>query len=170
MQYTISIEVMDSLGEGSVTVTKAADGTVTIKPAAPGGASIDGHGGGGSPLPVEVEAMVVRHEANGHPGTRSRELAHALVDRGWVAKAGPKYLRFIYTGSERKVTLYANSRDIMTRNLPEFVQMLPGAIPAKNEVRFRYAGDNFEEALDAAEFLKSHGDSVDPEPEGDEAE
>src|SRR5687768_2285565 len=95
----------------TMTITTNSDGSVSVVTTALGtsvGPSV-------VDFAPEVEDMIQRHEANGFAGTRSRELATELVGRGWAAKAGPKYLRYIYAGSKNKVTLYANSRDIMSR-------------------------------------------------------
>jgi hypothetical protein len=137
--------------EGTITVTDP-DGSVTTitgtaNPAAPVPPADDA-------FPAEVEDMVGRHEKNGHAGTRSRQLTRELIKRGWSAKAGPKYLRFVYAGDGGKVTLYANSRDIMTRHNREFAEAQPGAIPTANEVRWRYVTDEeFEVSLSAADSL-----------------
>jgi len=75
---------------------------------------------------------------------------------GWEAKAGPKYLRFIHRSDDGRATLYANSRDLMTRERRDYAARIPGAIPKKNEIRWRYYGDNLGAALEAAGCLANH--------------
>lgn len=127
------------------------DGTVTTITASASlsEAAVNGTTPVGAPLPEEVEEMIGRHEKNGVKGTRSRELVQALVERGWTPKAGPKYLRFIYQGDKGKVTLYANSRDLITRENEQYAKGLPGAKPTASGVRFDYIAD-FDTAVDAA--------------------
>lgn len=163
MASTFSIN-LGALAPGSVTITKFTNGDITIKGL--GDAAVTGTATTG--LPVEVEAMVARHEANGHPGSRSRELAQSLIERGWVAKAGPKYLRFIFTGTEHKVTLYANSRDVMVREPRLIALAIKDAVEHKNEVRWQYVTDSqFDAALAAADVLTKYADAV-MEPDGDD--
>jgi hypothetical protein len=148
--------------EGTINVT-APDGTVTTITGTANFATtaITGATTTAVVLSDEVEAMVQRHEKNGVKGTRSRDLTEALITRGWTAKAGPKYLRFIHTGSQGKVTLYANSRDLMTREHRTYADTLPKALKEKNETRWRYTSEDFGDAVAAADALMAYVDIAD---------
>jgi hypothetical protein len=102
-----------------------------------------------------AEPMVIRHEKNGRKGTRSREMAIVLLSRGWTVKPGPKYLRWIFQGGTAKVTLYQNSKDILSRNDRTFMKTVQGANPTANEVRWRYDAAQFGNAVNAVETIEA---------------
>lgn len=139
----------------NMTITTNPDGSVNILTTAIGEA---GAASASVDFPPDVEDMIRRHETNGFKGTRSRELATVLADRGWVVKAGPKYLRYIYAGSKNKITLYANSRDIMSREYRDTLDTWPNAIPEKNETRWRYNEADYQAALETIDQLEAFAD------------
>lgn len=130
----------------TTTITATANPPATAAPTAVSNTS--------QPLAPEVEAMVRRHEKNGATGTRSREVVAALMERGWTVKPGPKYLRFIYQGPKGKVTLYANSRDLIDRKNELVSKKLPGGEMTASGVRFNYIKD-FDTAIKAAASMES---------------
>ena len=137
-------------GTGAVTITGLSD--VGATPTGSGQLLSDYREG------AVAEPMVLRHEKNGRKGTRSREMAVALLSRGWTPKLGPKYLRWIYQGDDHKVTLYQNSKDILSRDDRHFMESVEGANPTKNEVRWRYDTDLFDVALKSIETIEIWAD------------
>jgi len=101
-----------------------------------------------------AEPMVTRHEKNGRKGTRSREMAVVLLSRGWIVKPGPKYLRWVFQGANGKVTLYQNSKDILSRDDRTFMKTVADAVPTANEVRWRYDATAFDNAVTAVEKIE----------------
>src|SRR4051794_49228 len=93
--------------QGTTYTVTHPDGTITTISASP--ASMTPVSGGvtstaTAPLPSAVEKMIGRHEKNGVKGTRSREVAEALIGRGWEPIPGPKYLRYVFKGAKDKAT------------------------------------------------------------------
>jgi hypothetical protein len=141
--------VVDST-TGAVTVTGLPDSGASVTVGTGGGLLLSDY-----PQGHLAEPMVIRHEKSGRKGTRSREMAIVLLSRGWTVKPGPKYLRWIFQGTTGKVTLYQNSKDILSRDDRAFMETVEGANPTANEVRWRYDADQFDNAVNAVMTIEA---------------
>jgi hypothetical protein len=88
-----------------------------------------------------------------------REIASAMRQMGWHPILPPKhnYIRWVYDGRQRSVSIYQNSGALVTASavLRDLAGRLPGAVPRsdRNEVMFGYLG-SVEEALNAADAIR----------------
>lgn len=118
---------------------------------------------------TSVEAMLDRFESF-DPASPARAVAAELARLGYEGstprpregtKSAAAYVRWVYVGRVRKVTLYENSASLVNDASRErdFLVSLPGAEPHSRSVYFPFGStDGVRNAIAAAEALKRRAD------------
>jgi hypothetical protein len=109
-----------------------------------------------------VEAVLQKF-ANYSSSSEPIEVAAAMRRMDWQPTLPPRrnYIRWVYDGRERSVSLYQNSGSLVAGStaLHELVRQLPGAVARgnRNDVVFGYLG-SVEAALVAADVVRRFAD------------
>lgn len=113
---------------------------------------------------VEAVRAMIRRFENFTGSTAPSEVHATLLSRGWQPSTPPKstYVRWVYSGSKRTVSIYQNSTYLVAAAVPlrELAKDFPGAEvrTPKNEVNFLYVSGPAA-ALDAADRIRSFADN-----------
>ncbi|WP_299449079.1 hypothetical protein [uncultured Serinicoccus sp.] len=149
---------------GTMTVTK--DGQVTVTATAPTAPSASAAAAIWSTLDPkmaeDLEEMLKRQKGY-DATTRSREIAKALLSRGWDIysvnlKGG--YILFTYAGTHEAISLYLSSLDLNNakKSQRKFMMSLPGVDVHAPDVRIPINGNAHEQALANIEAIEEWAD------------
>ena len=112
---------------------------------------------------ADIEEMLTRQKGY-TPTTRSRDVAVALLERGWeIYSVNLKgaYILFQYAGKEQAVSLYLSSIDLNNAKASQrdFMKSLPGVDVHEPDVRLPINGKAYDQALNNIAAIEKWADS-----------
>jgi hypothetical protein len=122
---------------------------------------------------AQVDAMLARFERH-DPASAARAVYRALVEQGWMPQlpqprggkpaSAAAYVRLVYAGRRRKVSLYLNSAVLTSagRSERDFVSGLPGAQVRNDDVYLPLDAGRADRAVENAEALRDWADGQTP--------
>lgn len=118
-----------------------------------------------------IEEMLGRFETF-DAATAARRIYEEMITVGWEPflpqprggkeKSEAAYIRLVYRGTARRVSLYLNSAVLTSSGTRErdFVSQLPGAEPQRDDVVLHHSDGRHERALEAVKRLRQWADGI----------
>ncbi len=172
----VNIDGSSHLLQAAASAEAAASAAVPAPAPAPAqGSGEPDRPAGDAPDDDEVQEMLRRFERY-DADTAARTVYETLLSRGWrpflpkarggKTKSAAAYIRLVYRGSSRRVTLYLNSSALVSAGTSEreFATSLPGADVQSEDVYLHHSDNRAGQAVDAAEALQRWADGAHQSP------